>query len=40
MLFFTLAGDQNIIKVYHHKPLNVRPKHLVHEPHKSAWSIG
>jgi len=39
VLLFILAINQDVIKVYHHKPSNEWPKYLIYEHHKSDWSI-
>ena len=38
-LFLILTIDQNVVKIDHHKVTNVRPKHLVHEPHESTRGV-
>ena len=39
VLFLILTIYQNVIKIDHHKVTNVRPKHLVHEPHESTRGV-
>ena len=40
VLFLILTIDQNVVKIDHHKMTNGKPKHLVHEPHKSTRGVG
>jgi hypothetical protein len=35
----TLAKDEDVIQINHHKRIGERPQGIIHNPHESCWGI-